>query len=126
MLLRATSCSASATRSKSPADWGVDGTTGYEFMNQVSLLQHQPDGEPALALLWAANSHRPADFKAEALLARKQILNGALAGDFERVALALQDVARSNIMTRACSNTASSASLRPAAVMYVRDRKSVV
>ena len=83
-----------------PADWGVDGTTGYEFMNQVSLLQHQPEGEQALASLWAAHSHRPADFKAEALLARKQILNGALAGDFERVALALQDVARSDIMTR--------------------------
>ena len=43
-----------------PADWGVDGTTGYEFMNQVSLLQHQPEGEQALALLWAAHSHRPA------------------------------------------------------------------
>ena len=83
-----------------PADWGVDGTTGYEFMNQVSLLQHQPEGEQALALLWAAHSHRPADFNAEALLARKQILNGALAGDFERVALALQAVARSDIMTR--------------------------
>lgn len=83
-----------------PVDWAVDGTTGYEFMNQVSLLQHQPDGEHALALLWAAHSHRPADFEAQALLARKQILNGALAGDCERVVLALQDVARSDIMTR--------------------------
>ncbi len=25
-------------------DWCVDGTTGYEFMNQLSLLQHHPDG----------------------------------------------------------------------------------
>jgi (1->4)-alpha-D-glucan 1-alpha-D-glucosylmutase len=25
-------------------DWSVDGTTGYEFMNQLSLLQHAPDG----------------------------------------------------------------------------------
>jgi (1->4)-alpha-D-glucan 1-alpha-D-glucosylmutase len=27
-------------------DWAVDGTTGYEFMNQLSLLQHDPDGQP--------------------------------------------------------------------------------
>ncbi|MCZ7176409.1 malto-oligosyltrehalose synthase, partial [Salmonella enterica] len=25
-------------------DWRVDGTTGYEFMNQVSLVQHDPQG----------------------------------------------------------------------------------
>ena len=25
-------------------DWSVDGTTGYEFMNQLSLLQHDPEG----------------------------------------------------------------------------------
>ena len=25
-----------------PGDWWVDGTTGYEFMDQVSLLQHDP------------------------------------------------------------------------------------
>src|SRR6185437_14322207 len=25
-----------------PADWGCDGTTGYDFMDQVSALQHDP------------------------------------------------------------------------------------
>ena len=83
-----------------PADWGVDGTTGYEFMDQVSLLQHDPEGEHTLATLWSEHSQRPADFKSEALLARQQVLNGALAGDFESVALALLDVARNDIMTR--------------------------
>ncbi|WP_314914523.1 malto-oligosyltrehalose synthase [Pseudomonas helleri] len=83
-----------------PADWGVDGTTGYEFMDQVSLLQHAPEGEQPLATLWADYSQRPADFKSEALLARQQILNGALAGDFESVTLTLLDVARNDIMTR--------------------------
>ena len=82
------------------ADWGVDGTTGYEFMDQVSLLQHQPEGEQTLATLWCEYSQRPADFKSETLLARQQILNGSLAGDFENVALALLDIARNDIMTR--------------------------
>ncbi|WP_248914846.1 malto-oligosyltrehalose synthase [Pseudomonas moorei] len=81
-------------------DWLVDGTTGYEFMNQVSLLQHDPQGEQALGRLWQRHSERPADFRQEAQLARQQILNGSLAGDFESVAQALLQVAREDLMTR--------------------------
>ena len=83
-----------------PDDWCVDGTTGYEFMDQVSLLQHQPEGEQHLAQLWSTLSQRPADFQSEALLARQQILKGSLAGDFSSVAQALLDVARDDIMSR--------------------------
>lgn len=81
-------------------DWHVDGTTGYEFMDQVSLLQHDPAGAAPLASLWAEHSERPGDFREQALLARQQILNGSLAGDCDRVALALRDVARDDLMTR--------------------------
>ena len=81
-------------------DWSVDGTTGYEFMNQVSLLQHDPQGEQPLGRLWQRYSERPADFRQEAQLARQQILNGSLAGDFESVAQALLQVAREDLMTR--------------------------
>jgi (1->4)-alpha-D-glucan 1-alpha-D-glucosylmutase len=81
-------------------DWAVDGTTGYEFMNQVSLLQHDPMGAKVLGELWQRHSERPADFAQEAQLARQQILNGSLAGDFESVAQALLQVARDDLMTR--------------------------
>ncbi|MGY2187643.1 Maltooligosyl trehalose synthase [compost metagenome] len=81
-------------------DWSVDGTTGYEFMNQLSLLQHDPQGEQTLGELWHRHSARPADFRQEAQLARQQILNGSLAGDFESVAQALLQVARDDLMTR--------------------------
>lgn len=81
-------------------DWSVDGTTGYEFMNQLSLLQHDPDGAETLGQLWTRYSERPADFREEAQLARQQILNGSLAGDFESVAQALHQVARDDVMTR--------------------------
>jgi (1->4)-alpha-D-glucan 1-alpha-D-glucosylmutase len=81
-------------------DWSVDGTTGYEFMNQLSLLQHDPDGAQTLGELWNRYSERPADFRQEAQLARQQILNGSLAGDFESVAKALLQVARDDLMTR--------------------------
>ena len=32
-------------------DWAVNGTTGYEFMNQLSLLQHDPQGAHTLGEL---------------------------------------------------------------------------
>ncbi|MDF9770105.1 (1-_4)-alpha-D-glucan 1-alpha-D-glucosylmutase [Pseudomonas rhodesiae] len=81
-------------------DWQVDGTTGYEFMNQLSLLQHQPEGFEPLAELWTRLSERPSAFIEEARLARQQILNGSLGGDFESVAQALLQVARDDVMTR--------------------------
>ena len=81
-------------------DWTVDGTTGYEFMNQLSLLQHDPDGEHVLGDLWQRRTERPAAFIEEAQLARQQILNGSLASDCESVAHALLQVARDDLMTR--------------------------
>lgn len=81
-------------------DWQVDGTTGYEFMNQLSLLQHDPAGFEPLAELWSRHSQRPSAFIEEARLARQQILNGSLGGDFESVAHALLQVARDDVMTR--------------------------
>lgn len=81
-------------------DWGVDGTTGYEFMNQVSLLQHDPAGEALLCALWSETSGRTTDFLEEARQARQLVLTGPLAGDFETVAQALLQVARGDVMTR--------------------------
>lgn len=80
-------------------DWLTDGTTGYEFMNQVSLLQHDPAGEGPLTELWATVSERP-DFPEEVRLARHLVLNASLAGDCESVAQALLQVARDDLMTR--------------------------
>ena len=81
------------------SDWLTDGTTGYEFMNQVSLLQHDPAGEAPLTELWAALSERPA-FAEEVRQARHLVLNASLAGDCESVAQALLQVARDDLMTR--------------------------
>ncbi|MET1077676.1 MAG: malto-oligosyltrehalose synthase [Pseudomonas sp.] len=81
-------------------DWQVDGTTGYEFMNQVSLLQHDPKAEAPLKALWHSLSGRPADFLEEVREARQLVLSGSLAGDFESVAQALLRVARGDLRTR--------------------------
>ncbi len=80
-------------------DWLTDGTTGYEFMNQVSLVQHDPAGEAPLTELWQRVSERP-PFPEEVREARRLVLNASLAGDFESVAQALLQVARNDLMTR--------------------------
>ena len=83
-----------------PGDWRVDGSTGYDFMNQVSLLQHDPAGAAPLGTLWSDLSGRPSDFLEELRQARQAMLTGPLAGDFETVAQALLQVARGDLMSR--------------------------
>lgn len=83
-----------------PQGWGVDGTTGYEFMNQVSLLQHDAAGGDQLGALWNTLSGRPVDFLEEVYEARKLVLAGSLAGDLETVAQGLLQIARFHIDTR--------------------------
>lgn len=83
-----------------PGDWGVDGTTGYEFMNQLSLLQHDPAGEVPLTSFWRDASGRDLDFAAEVVQARQLMLQGSLAGDLETVAQGLLLIARQDLATR--------------------------
>ncbi|GGY71871.1 malto-oligosyltrehalose synthase [Cellvibrio zantedeschiae] len=80
--------------------WMVDGTTGYEFMNQVSLLQHDPLGELQLFDLWSTTTGRMGTFKDEAREARRLVLASSLAGDLETVAQGLLLIARTDITTR--------------------------
>ncbi|WP_380786793.1 malto-oligosyltrehalose synthase [Sphingomonas sp. R86521] len=56
------------------ADWGVDGTSGYDFMEEVAGLLHAPEGAEPLGALWAEISGRPADFAPEELRARQEML----------------------------------------------------
>jgi malto-oligosyltrehalose synthase len=57
-----------------PADWGCDGTTGYDFMDEVSALQHDPAARQVLEEAWARLTGRPGDFATEEIAARREIL----------------------------------------------------
>ena len=61
-------------------DWGIDGTSGYDFMEEVNLLLHDPAGEAPLAEAWARISGRAADFPPEELQARQDVLAWAFEG----------------------------------------------
>lgn len=73
-----------------PADWGCDGTTGYDFMNEVSALQHDAAGERGLAEAWAALSGRPPDFAPEEERARREILARSFGAQLDACAAAFE------------------------------------
>ncbi|WP_024901354.1 malto-oligosyltrehalose synthase [Robbsia andropogonis] len=81
-------------------DWRIDGTTGYDFMNDVGALLHDPAGAAPLATVWASLSGRPANFAEEALPARRKILAENLAAELDRAARALHRIARDTPQTR--------------------------
>jgi (1->4)-alpha-D-glucan 1-alpha-D-glucosylmutase len=87
-------------------DWGVDGTSGYDFMDAVSAVQHDPDAAPALSALWAALSGRSPDFKPEEVEARREILDSGFAAQLDAAVGALHSVALLDPATRDISRPA--------------------
>jgi (1->4)-alpha-D-glucan 1-alpha-D-glucosylmutase len=74
-----------------PADWDVDGSTGYDFMDQVSALQHDGGAKAALATHWVVLSGRARDFHGEEEIARHEILSHSFDGQRERLVDALEE-----------------------------------
>ena len=66
-----------------PSGWRCDGTTGYDFMDQVSAVQHNPAAAGPLASAWAALSGRPGDFAIEEQAARREILARSFGAQLE-------------------------------------------
>ncbi|MBS7696521.1 MULTISPECIES: malto-oligosyltrehalose synthase [unclassified Chelatococcus] len=83
-----------AEREDLPQSWGVDGSTGYDFMDEVGSFLHDTTGELALTRLWQEASGRTPDFHAEERGARAELLEGSLRPEFERAVAALMDVAQ--------------------------------
>jgi len=83
-----------------PMDWGTDGTSGYDFMNQLSALLHDPAGAAPLAEYWSQASGRPADFATEEHQARQEILLRHFSGQLESCVAAFHRIARSDLQTR--------------------------
>ena len=83
-----------------PDDWEVDGTSGYDFMDDVKALLHEPAGEAPLRGLWASVSGQPADFEAEEAAARHDVLDRSFTAQLDATAAALHRVARLRLETR--------------------------
>ena len=92
--------------------WQTDGTTGYDFMGQVSALLHDPAGEKPLADLWHRIGGRHRTFAAEERQSRREVLDRSFFAQFESMARAFHALARENLATRDWSKAAISRVLR--------------
>jgi (1->4)-alpha-D-glucan 1-alpha-D-glucosylmutase len=81
-------------------DWPVQGTTGYDFMNDVGALLHDPAGAEPLAESWAAIAGNDLPFTRYALDARREILAAYLAAELDHATRALHRIAREQPGTR--------------------------
>jgi (1->4)-alpha-D-glucan 1-alpha-D-glucosylmutase len=75
-------------------DWQVDGTTGYEFMDQVGALLHDGAGAVALQQLWQGLAC-DADYEAQVRDARRQMVTENFAADLDSAVRALLALAGS-------------------------------
>ena len=87
-------------------DWDCDGTSGYDFMDAVSSVLHDPAGEEPLGLLWACVSGRPKDFAVEEDASRREILDRSFSSQVAAAVAALHQLARADLATRDISRPA--------------------
>lgn len=74
-------------------DWSIDGTSGYDFMREASQLLHLPGGIAPLRRFWEQVTGRSADFEAEAVIARRDILAWQFEGQLNGCVTAFHDLA---------------------------------
>jgi (1->4)-alpha-D-glucan 1-alpha-D-glucosylmutase len=72
------------------ADWAIEGTSGYDFMDEVSAVLHDPEGEGALTALWQALSRDQRTFAEVAGDARREILDRLFPRQRDRLIAALR------------------------------------
>ncbi len=95
-----------APRERLPTDWLTNGTTGYDFMDQVGGVLHDAAGEASLTHLWMSLTGRPGEFATEEADARRQVLRDNLASELNANAAALHRIAKRDLFTRDYTLTA--------------------
>lgn len=78
-----------------PHGWAIDGTSGYDFMEQVTALLHDPAGAEPLGALWEEVSGRSATFEPEEFQARQDLLSWQFAGQLDGCVAAFAALAAS-------------------------------
>ncbi|SDC73346.1 maltooligosyl trehalose synthase [Cupriavidus sp. YR651] len=83
-----------------PADWRMDGTTGYDFMNDVSAVLHDAAGEAPLTSLWMRISGDNRPFADYVGACRHRVLARQLVTELDAVCARLHELAREAPTTR--------------------------
>ncbi len=68
-----------------PADWAVEGTTGYDFAARVNALFVDPAGEPACTDIYAGFVGGPVDYETAVYENKHLVMREVLAADVRRL-----------------------------------------
>lgn len=99
-----------------PASWAVDGTTGYDFMNQVGAVLHDAEGAAALTTLYQRLSGDRDEFDMHERQARDEMLHTLFVCDLDATCRRFHELARDGQSSR----DLSFASLRRALAALVQ------
>ncbi len=89
-----------------PTAWETNGTTGYDFMDEISAVQHDSAGEQPLTEVWKRVSGRSGDFKTEEQQARRETLQRSFSAQLEATLDVLSAIAQGDLATRDISRAA--------------------
>lgn len=79
-----------------PTSWPVDGTTGYDFLNDAGGLFVDPAGEAPLTELYAAFTGQPTDYADVVREQKRKVLRDVLGSDVNRLTALLREITRQN------------------------------
>lgn len=77
-----------------PGDWPCDGTTGYDFMDQVSAWMHDARGQVPLARDWHLTCGRPSCFATVEQACRREVLQAGLRSERDATLAVARRLAR--------------------------------
>ena len=77
-----------------PETWPVEGTTGYDFLNQVDGLFVNPDGEADLTSLYGRFTGETSDWLTVLPACRLELLDTSFGSEFSRLSRLLEQIAR--------------------------------
>ncbi|MCG0995820.1 malto-oligosyltrehalose synthase [Acetobacter indonesiensis] len=83
-----------------PANWKTDGTTGYDFLDQVNLLLHYPDGEERLDNIWKDCCPLWKGYEKESISAKNEIVETLLLGSTNKIVALLYEYAGKDLYQR--------------------------
>lgn len=85
---------------KLPDTWPVEGTTGYDFMDEVGGLFHDASAADALDHVWSRATGDATPYAAHMESARRQVLRDGFGAEMQTATRALHKVARADLDTR--------------------------
>ncbi|WP_127090754.1 malto-oligosyltrehalose synthase [Aquabacter cavernae] len=83
-----------------PEAWPVDGTTGYDFMDEVAAVLHDGGAADALEHVWSRAAGDGTAYAAHREAARRQVLRDGFGAEMQAATRALHKVAQADLDTR--------------------------